>query len=116
MTEAEVVRLTDRAAGKIREFLEKGGAEGRSVRLVLVRTHCMMGRGHSYDLRPAASREDGEEAVETGGVTVLVDPGSAAHLRGTEIDYVESLEASGFAITNPNATGKCPCGHHDLFE
>ena len=47
---------------------------------------------------------------------VLVDPASARVVKGTEIDYAESLEASGFAITNPNATGKCPCGHHDLFE
>ncbi len=112
---AELVRLTDRAAGKIREFLEKGGAEGRSVRLTIVRTHCMMGRGHAYELHPAASREDADEAVEVGGVTVLVDPGNAERLRGTAIDYVESLEASGFAITNPNAVGKCPCGQHDLF-
>jgi len=115
MTE-EVIRLTDRAAGKIREFLETGGIEGRTVRITLVRTHCMMGRGHAYDLRPESSRKDGDEAVEVGGVTVLVDAASADRLRGTEIDYRESLEASGFAITNPNAAGKCPCGHHDLFE
>jgi iron-sulfur cluster assembly protein len=28
-----------------------------------------------------------------------------------KIDYVESLEGSGFKIENPNASGTCGCGH-----
>ncbi len=116
MTEADVVRLTDRAAGKIRGLLEKEDMEGRSLRLTVVRTHCMMGRGHGYALQLAGSREDGDESVERDGVTLLVDPASAGRLRGTEIDYAESLESSGFTFANPNSTGKCPCGHHELFD
>ena len=34
------------------------------------------------------------------------DPG----LNGVTIDYVSSMQGSGFTFTNPNATGGCGCG------
>jgi iron-sulfur cluster assembly protein len=45
-----------------------------------------------------------------GGFEVLVDAFSMNYLKGATVDYVETLEASGFKITNPNATGTCGCG------
>jgi iron-sulfur cluster assembly protein len=36
---------------------------------------------------------------------------SGMYLDGVKIDYIESLEGSGFKIENPNATGSCGCGH-----
>ena len=44
------------------------------------------------------------------GVEVYVDPKSALFVDGTQIDYHESLMGSGFAFSNPNATGTCGCG------
>jgi iron-sulfur cluster assembly accessory protein len=111
----DLVRLTERAAAKVQEFTAQDGERGAKVRLEVVRTHCMGGRGHAYDFAFTDSQRSDDAVVESHGVTLLLDPGSAARLRGTEIDYLEGLEASGFAITNPNAVGKCPCGHHDLF-
>ena len=116
MSDSGFLVLTERAADKIKGFLDAKADGGRTLRFRVARTHCMGGRGHAYDLRPAEASSEGDEVVEAHGVRLLVDPESAERLRGTEIDYAESLEASGFAITNPNATGKCPCGHHDLFE
>jgi iron-sulfur cluster assembly protein len=31
-------------------------------------------------------------------------------LQGVEVDWVESLQATGFAIRNPNAVRSCGCG------
>lgn len=111
----DLVRLTERAAAKVKEFMAPEKASVPTVRLEVVRTHCMGGHGHGYHFAFADSQRTDDAIVESQGVTLLLDPGSAAKLPGTEIDYLEGLEASGFAIANPNAVGKCPCGHHDLF-
>jgi iron-sulfur cluster assembly protein len=36
---------------------------------------------------------------------------SGMYLDGVKIDYIDSLEGSGFKIDNPKATGSCGCGH-----
>jgi len=36
---------------------------------------------------------------------------SGMYLEGVKIDYVDSLDGSGFKIDNPNASGTCGCGH-----
>lgn len=48
--------------------------------------------------------------VEAGGVKVFIDPDSQPLLSGMTIDFVESLEGSGFTFDNPNAGTKCGCG------
>ncbi len=53
---------------------------------------------------------------DVAGLKVVLAKDQIPKLEGTVVDYQESLEGSGFIITNPNATGKCPCGHHDLFD
>jgi len=44
------------------------------------------------------------------GYKVFVDPFSAQYLNGVTIDYVSSMQGSGFTFKNPNATGGCGCG------
>ena len=44
------------------------------------------------------------------GVRVFVDGFSAQYLTGVTIDYVSSMQGSGFTFSNPNATGGCGCG------
>lgn len=111
----ELVRLTERASEKIKGFLAQDGMAGRPLRFRVLRTHCMGGRGHTYDLSPADGPDAKDTVVEASGVTFVIDEDSARLLTGTQLDYVEGLETSGFTISNPNAVGKCPCGHHDLF-
>ncbi|MBX8631440.1 MAG: iron-sulfur cluster insertion protein ErpA [Candidatus Thermoplasmatota archaeon] len=48
--------------------------------------------------------------LEKGGVKIVVDRESAAYIEGTEIDYVDSLQGSGFTFSNPNAKSTCSCG------
>ena len=48
--------------------------------------------------------------IEEHGVKMFVDPKTADHMKGTEIDYLETLQQSGFKINNPNAKASCGCG------
>ena len=62
-----------------------------------------------YDLN-GDGLQTGEEGLGQGGVRVFVDAFSAQYLSGVVIDYVTSMQGSGFTFTNPNATGGCGCG------
>jgi iron-sulfur cluster assembly protein len=44
------------------------------------------------------------------GVKVVVDPKSALYVTGSELDFADSLEESGFKVHNPNAATTCSCG------
>ena len=44
-----------------------------------------------------------------GAVKVFVDPHSLPIIHGTQIDYVEGLESSGFVFDNPNVASVCSC-------
>jgi iron-sulfur cluster assembly accessory protein len=48
--------------------------------------------------------------LEIGGVRVLVDEKSALYLVGTTLDFVDTLQESGFKMLNPNAKTTCGCG------
>ena len=48
--------------------------------------------------------------LDVGGVRVFVDPFSAQYLNSVKIDYGTTMQSSGFAFENPNATGGCGCG------
>ena len=42
---------------------------------------------------------------------VVVDPFSAPYLKGATVDYLETIQESGFKIDNPQAVSSCGCGH-----
>src|SRR5216117_2210105 len=72
--------------------------------------------GFQYGLGFDRVAAEGDHEFEMHGVQVVVDPFSAPYLQGAEIDYVDSIQASGFAINNPNATSSCGCGHSFQVE
>ena len=53
---------------------------------------------------------DEDIIIETEGLIIFIDPYSAKYLDGSTIDYLESIESSGFKINNPNVTSTCACG------
>lgn len=66
--------------------------------------------GFQYKFGLAESRDDDDIAVETDGVTLLVDPVSLDLVAGSVVDYVESLGGAAFKVENPNAASGCGCG------
>jgi iron-sulfur cluster assembly accessory protein len=54
---------------------------------------------------------DADVEAEQFGVKVVIDRMSVPYLSEAKIDFVDSLDASGFTIDNPMAQGSCACGH-----
>ena len=105
----ELVTLTESAAAKIKQLMqEEPDGEAAVLRLAIQGGGCS---GFQYGLGFDRGPQDGDAEITLLGVTVVVDPFSAPYLRGAEIDYVDSIQAAGFAINNPNAVSSCGCGH-----
>jgi len=104
------VVLTQAAAQKVAELIEKEGLSGqKDLRVFVQGGGCA---GMSYGMVFDEPDETGDDlTVESNGVRVLMDAMSANVLNGTEIVYVDGLMGQGFTFSNPNAKGSCACGH-----
>jgi iron-sulfur cluster insertion protein len=66
--------------------------------------------GFQYRFELADAVADDDEIASEKGVTLVVDPVSLDLVRGSTVDFVESLGGSAFQVTNPNAASGCGCG------
>lgn len=101
------VKVSDRAARRIGEILHRE-QPGTMLRVSVEGGGCS---GFQYGLGFDRSAQEGDLEFECEGVTVVVDPFSAPYLSGARVDYLETIEESGFKIENPNAVASCGCGH-----
>lgn len=101
------VKLTAAAAKKLKAVLQEQGKSGWCIRLQAVAGGCA-GYMYGMDFEQAPAKDDA--VVEQDGVRVVMDPASQKVLRGIEVDYIETLQQSGFKFNNPNATKSCGCG------
>jgi iron-sulfur cluster assembly protein len=67
--------------------------------------------GFEYALGFDRTALEGDLEAQSHGVDVVVDPFSAPYLKGASIDYLETIQESGFKIENPNVSSACGCGH-----
>ncbi|HEX5279840.1 MAG TPA: iron-sulfur cluster assembly accessory protein [Micropepsaceae bacterium] len=103
----KVMRLTDAAAAKIREIMEKSNGRFIGVRVGVKNGGCA---GMSYTMDYAESQNSFDEVIEDKGVRILIDPKAVMFLIGTEMDYAREKLASRFIFRNPNQTDACGCG------
>ena len=103
------LELTGRAADEVRKFItqEQVPAETAGLRVSVLPGGCS---GFKYSLNIEERPLDDDLVSEINGVRVFVDGFSAQYLSGITIDYVSSMQGSGFTFNNPNATGGCGCG------
>lgn len=103
------IRLTERAAQKIRTLLEKDGVspEKGGLRVGVQGGGCS---GLSYAMRLDTQARDRDKIFEEHGARIFVDPKSLLYLNGTTLEYEETLMRQGFVFQNPNATRNCGCG------
>ncbi|MFP4131228.1 MAG: iron-sulfur cluster insertion protein ErpA [Thiohalospira sp.] len=106
MTESPLI-FTDSAAQKVGELIAEEDNPELKLRVFVAGGGCS---GFQYGFTFDENINDGDSAVETAGVTLVVDPMSYQYLAGAEIDYTEGLEGAQFVIRNPNATTTCGCG------
>ncbi len=99
--------FTDAAAAKVKQLIEEEDNDNLKLRVFITGGGCS---GFQYGFTFDEDINEGDTAVEKGGVTLLIDPMSFQYLMGAEIDYKEGLEGSQFVIKNPNAQTTCGCG------
>jgi iron-sulfur cluster assembly accessory protein len=101
--------LTDRAAEEVQKFIaqEQVPVEVAGLRVSVLPGGCS---GFKYSLNIEERPLDDDMVVPVNGVRVFVDGFSAQYLTGITVDYVSSMQGSGFTFSNPNATGGCGCG------
>ena len=103
-----MITITDKGAEKVREFLASQNADVQTAGLrVGVRGGGCS--GFQYNLAFDEQRED-DEVFHDHGLKILVDRPSLPYVRGSIIDYVDSLQGAGFQVNNPNVIAACGCG------
>src|SRR5580692_3874672 len=103
----KVISVTESAAGQIKHLLvEKAENAGKFLRVYVEKGGCS---GMQYGMVFDEKRPD-DLITEMHGVSMLVDPVSAEHIRGSVVDFSDSLNGGGFKITNPKARQSCGCG------
>jgi iron-sulfur cluster assembly protein len=102
----QLVSLTPAAAAKISALI----AEETDVSVLRVAIEGGGCSGFQYGLGFDRGAQEGDHEFECEGVRVVVDPFSAPYLSGARVDYLETIQESGFKIDNPNAVSSCATG------
>lgn len=104
-----IVTVTDVAVAEVKKFMDSEGVpyDQGGLRVSVQPGGCS---GFKYGLLIEDQPADDDVILAMDGFRIFVDPFSAQYLSGVKIDYVSSMQGSGFTFTNPNATGGCGCG------
>ena len=104
-----MIEVTPAAAEQIKRLLsEDGKLETHGLRMKVIGGGCS---GLQYQLSFDERVRDIDHDIQSGGVRLLVDEKSALLLVGSVLDYVDTLQETGFKIENPNASNTCGCGN-----
>jgi iron-sulfur cluster insertion protein len=98
--------LTENAARRVMQIAQKLG-KASILRLSVEGGGCS---GFQYKFGMADSIETDDIIAEADGAQLVVDPISLDLVRGSAVDFVESLGGKAFQVTNPNAASGCGCG------
>lgn len=106
-----MITLTSGAVSKVKEILTQQNPAPAGLRIGVVGGGCS-GFSYSMTFENAANKDEFgmDKVFNFDGLKVYVDQASLLYLDNTEIDYVESLEGSGFKFSNPNVKSTCGCG------
>jgi iron-sulfur cluster assembly protein len=106
-TTAQQITITERAAAKVRAFMQEEGAGIDVLRIAVQGGGCS---GFQYALGFDEAPAEGDFVVDMHGVRIVVDPFSLPYLSGAGVDYIDGLQGTGFQIDNPNVVAGCGCG------
>ena len=103
-----LIDVTEAAAERIQDLLGKEGkVDSHGLRMKVIGGGCS---GLRYELAFDDQIGEHDTEVQLSGVKVIVDEKSALYLVGTTLDFVDTLQESGFKMVNPNAKSTCGCG------
>ena len=107
-TKEIIVTLTEKAASKVKILLEKEKKSDYGFRVGITHGGCS---GYTYDIGLEKTPREEDMIIKEKGVKIFINPESAAFMKGSTVDYVETLQNAGFKINNPNVKTSCGCGH-----
>ncbi len=103
-----VIDVTEAAGQRIHQLLEKDGKlDTHLLRMKVVGGGCS---GLRYELAFDDRENESDTRIDAYGVRVIIDEKSALYLMGTTLDFVDTLNETGFKMVNPNASTTCGCG------
>src|ERR1035438_7240291 len=102
-----MITLTPTAVGKVKEILDSQEPKPSGLRIAVVGGGCS---GFSYSMAFENTPGLLDKAYEFDGLKVFIDQASLLYLDGAEVDFVETLEGSGFKFNNPQVKSTCGCG------
>ena len=106
--DADTITLTKRAAQKYLEILEEEGKQGWGLRFEEKLAGC---NGFEYVLGFSEKALPTDKVYKSNGVEIHIENVLVPHLEGCEIDFIDSLQNSGFKVTNPKVRSACGCGN-----
>ena len=101
-----MITITATAEGKLRELMQEE-KDTVGLRVFVKGGGC---HGYQYGMAFESAMSEDDTVIEKGDVKVIMDSQSAPLLAGCEVDYMDSVQGSGFAIKNPQAKTTCGCG------
>lgn len=101
------IEVTPVAVAKVKEILDQQQPKPLGMRVSVVGGGCS---GFSYQMNFETQTNGVDKTYEFDGLKVIIDAASLMYLKGTKIDYIETLEGSGFKFENPNVKTTCGCG------
>jgi len=109
-----LVMFTPMARQKLGEVLEEEKATDSYLKIEVYQGGgCACSGGYRYALSLEKSAGAMDVVEEVSGLKVMADRADADMLRGSKIDFIESLQRTGFKIENPNVhVEACGCGGH----
>lgn len=107
-TKEIIVTLTEKAAEKVKKLLEKENKLDYGLRVGVTPGGCS---SYMYDIGLEKTPKENDIIIEEKGVKIFINPESIAFMKGSIVDYINSLTNAGFKINNPNVKTSCGCGH-----
>lgn len=103
-----MVRMTETAIQKVKEILaQQPDPKPAGLRIAVVGGGCS---GFTYSMAFENNPGMLDKIYNFDGLKVFIDQVSLLYLDGASIDYVETVEGSGFKFDNPNVRNTCGCG------
>jgi len=99
--------LTPNAVAKVKEIMAQQNPVPAGLRVGVVGGGCS---GFSYSMAFENTAGMMDKSFNFDGLKVFVDATSLMYLNGCVVDYVDTLEGSGFKFENPNVKSTCGCG------
>jgi iron-sulfur cluster assembly protein len=102
-----MITLTENAINAVGRFIAGSGKPTAGLRIEVTDGGCS---GLQYGLKLEDNQNEEDTVIDCGSVKVFVGPDSMPMLDGMSVDFIDSLEGSGFKFSNPNAVKSCACG------